>query len=145
MRRRIREATDELVRDMGYRIIDAPPSRLRGDAAPGILWGYNLSVERLEMALADLQNDVVDGALSAQKAMDRAYQSILEAVEELRYGSHLRRRYFGVPTPLPPAAELGRVCAIVQRLAEELAALADACGVGRSRGATLHIRVRDVQ
>lgn len=145
MRRRIREATDELVRDMGYKIIDAPPPRLRGDAAPGILWGYSLPVERLEMILTDLQNAVVEGSMSAEEAADRAHQGVLEAVQELRYGSHLRTKFFGVPTPLPPAAELGRISAIVERLGEDLATLADDCGTRYSRASIIRVRIHTEQ
>ncbi len=146
MRQCIRQASDELVGDIGYRIIEVSPSRLRSDAAAGILWGYSLPVERLEEVLSDLQNAVVDNSMTAQEAVARAHKAVLEAVLELRYGARLRRKYFA-PRPLPPAAELGRVCAIVERLAYELASLGDRCGYGSSwqRESTIHIHVHSDQ
>lgn len=147
MRACIRQATDELVRSMGYKIKDVPPQRVPGDAVAGVIWGYSLLVERLEEQLADLQNAVVDDSMTAQNAVERAQQAVLVAARELRYGAHFHSRYFGVPHPLPPAAELGRICAIVERLADELASLGDRCGSGssRRRGATIRIHMHPDQ
>lgn len=142
MRERIRTATDELVREMGYKIIDVHPSRPSADAADGILWGYRLIVERLESILSQLQQVVVDGVLTAREAVDRAHRYVLATVRELRYGAHVRGPRVGASGSLPPAAELGRICAIVERLSGELATLAEACDREHSTGATFRVFIQ---
>ncbi len=145
LRKRIQEATDELVLGWGYKVIDAPPPRLRSDAAAGIVWGYTLPVERLEQLLGDLQFAVVEGSMTAQQAVEAAHERVMETVLELRPGARVRKVVFRTPTPLPPTAELGRACAIVSRLTDDLIALGERCGGSHPRPTTFNVHLRSVQ
>ena len=87
--------------------------------------GVSLRVEQLEMALDNLQAAVVEGAMTPEAAVREAQGHVLAAIPDLRFGARLRPKRFFAPTSLPAIAELGRICGIVRRLADDLAALAD--------------------
>jgi len=138
--KRIRTATDALL--PGYRILE-PHHSLPASEADGILWGLHLLVEQIEEYLDGLQEAVVDDSMPAEEATNLAQERVLEAVLQLRFGSRVRRRRLYQRAALPAVAELGRICVIVRRLADDLAQLSDECdGVRHSRPATVRIKAR---
>jgi hypothetical protein len=119
----VTEGTDRLVPE--YRIM-AWPLRLRG-SFDGIAWGYMALVERLMTDLYDIQEAVTRGQEMDQDALTQAHIKVHAAVLEMRNARHLLPRIGH--SPLPPAlAQIGRYCATVTQMYEELSTLCAECG-----------------
>ncbi|MGZ3667397.1 MAG: hypothetical protein ACXVDA_23260 [Ktedonobacterales bacterium] len=141
----IREATQALLPQ--YRIIEQHRP-LPKDAIDGILWGVSLLVERLDTSLEELCAAVVTGDMTAEQAVQRAHELVLQAVTELRFGARFRERRFFVPAALPPIAELGRLYAITQKLCTDLGELSDRCEGWTSSlapRATVYMHIRSLE
>lgn len=122
----IRRRTNEFLPN--YTIIEfrsALPHR-GASLAEGLFFGTSLCVGRLEVMLGDLRVAVMEGDMTAERAIERAREEVLAAVKELRFGAHLRRRFFATAT-LPASAELGRLVAIVEHFADDLDQLGERC------------------